>query len=244
MFKEAQALPDAPAVRLLEEALQLWPRLPEGRDTLARRKGTYRSLLIGVRALPEQLSPATATTVVEKQTLDLLFDRLYQMENRRFVPQLAAALPEQTIPLRRDVFWSSGERVTAADLRHTALLTNPTLWRDFLETPRFEGNPFTVHIGYRQGLFEPLAPLTFYVLPQLVRRQAWLERADDMDFAKMPVGSGPYQYAGRKVEGAKINAVFHANPYDLRGEPRSWREIRMTAWSDAKMDLPRPLPAL
>ncbi len=242
LFKEAQTLPDAQAIRLLEETLQLWRRLPDARDTLERRKGTYRTLFVGVRALPEQLSPATVCTVAEKQALDLLFDRLYRAEKHRYAPQLAAALPGQAIPLRRDVYWSSGERVTAADLRHTALLTNPILWRDFLEMPRVE-NPFLVDIKYRQGLLEPLAPLTFHVLPQLVRGKQ-LDRADDPEFSKTPVGSGPFQYVGRKVDAGKIYAVFQANPHDLRGEPRSLREIRMIAWSDPKKDLVKPLPQL
>ena len=39
--------------------------------------------------------------------------------------QLAAVLPSESnltasIPLRRDAYWPSGERVTAADLQHTA----------------------------------------------------------------------------------------------------------------------------
>ena len=259
LLKESQTMPDAPAIRALEDAFTLWPRLPEARDTLARRKGTYRTLVIGVPSLPEQMSPATAWTEVEKQALELLFDRLYAVEwqqvlGRRYRPQLAADLPDGALtaplPLRRDVYWSSGERLTAGDLRRTAHMMNQpesagrsALWRDVLEVPRLEGSPFHLTIGYRQGLLDPLAPLTFHVLPQYYHGKQ-LERADDSTFAKAPVGSGPYQYVGRKQEAGRAFAVFQANPHDLRPPISSVREIRMSAWTDARKDLPKPLPQL
>ena len=70
-LKESLSLPDPEAIRALEEALELWPRLPEARDALERRKGTYRTLVVGVPALPTLLSPATASTEVEVQSLAL-----------------------------------------------------------------------------------------------------------------------------------------------------------------------------
>ncbi|HZZ82253.1 MAG TPA: ABC transporter substrate-binding protein [Gemmataceae bacterium] len=259
LLKEAQGQSGAQAVRRLEETLELWPRLPEARDALERQKGTYRTLVVGVPALPAQLSPATAWTEVEKQTLPLLFDALFQPEilpaiGRRYRPDLAAALPldsgpTSSLPLRRDVFWASGERVTAADVRHTALLmnkddsTNRTgLWREFLDIPR-PGTRFHADITRRQGLLDPLAPLTFWVLPQYYRGQE-LQRQDDADFAKAPVGSGPFQFVGRKLDAGKPYLHFQANPHDLRGGVRHLREIRMVAWSDAKKGLPTPLPEL
>src|SRR5439155_23907645 len=57
--KEAQEMPDSAAIRALEEALMLWPRLPNARDALARRQGTFRTLIVGLRSLPKHLSPAT-----------------------------------------------------------------------------------------------------------------------------------------------------------------------------------------
>jgi ABC-type oligopeptide transport system substrate-binding subunit len=259
LLKDAQAMPDPQAIRTLEEALELWPRLPDARDALERRKGTYRTLVVGVRALPTQLSPATSSTEVEVQSLALLFDTLYHAEQqaplgRRYRPRLAIDLPtdaglSSAIGLRRDVFWSSGERVTAADLRHTALLMNKddapgrsALWREFLDIPRLEGNAFHLNISHRQGLLDPLAPLTFYVLPQYYRGRQ-LQRADDADFAKAPVGNGPFQFVGRKKEAGKTYAHFQANPHDLRHGVNHLREIRMVAFDPAK-DGVKPLPEL
>jgi ABC-type transport system substrate-binding protein len=259
LLKESQDLPDAQAIRALEEALSLWPRLPDARDALERRKGTYRTLLVAVRTLPEQLSPATAWTEVEKQSLELMFDRLYQAEQqpklgKRYRPQLATVLPSGSltvsIPLRRDVYWSSSERLTAADLRHTALLMNQAdslgrsaLWRDFLEIPGREENPFQLNVGFRRGLFDSLAPLTFWVLPQNYQGKQ-LQRADDAEFANAPLASGPFQYAGRKDEAGKTFALFRANPHDLRQGPGSLREIRMMIWADPRSGTPKPLPHL
>jgi peptide/nickel transport system substrate-binding protein len=250
---------DPKSIRALEEALELWPRLPEARDALERNKGTYRTLVVGVRSLPTQLSPATASTEVEMQSLTLLFDALYHAEQqaplgRRYRPLLAAALPADagltsSIELRRDAYWSSGERVTAADVRHTALLMNKNdapgrsaLWREFLDIPRFDGNAFHLSIRRHQGLLDPLAPLTFHVLPQYYRGQQ-LHRADDADFAQSPVGSGPFQYLGVKKEAGKSYAHFQANPHDLRKSVSHLREIRMVAFSDPSK-LAKPLPEL
>src|SRR5262249_52476857 len=47
-----------------------------------------------------------------------------------------------------------------------------------------------------------------------------IARADDPDFARKPVGSGPYQYEGTRKEGDRLCAVFTANPYYARrGQP-------------------------
>jgi hypothetical protein len=254
LFKESQSLSDAQAIPLLQQALVLWPRLPEARDAIERRRGTYATLVIAVPALPENLSPATATTVVERQMLDLMFDRLYCEEvhslGRRYRPQAAAALPGgASIPLRRDIFWSDGQRLTAAEVRHTALLLNDSeafsrsgLWRDFVDVPRADG-AFALQIGYRLGLLDPLLPLTFHVLPQYYRGKQ-LSRADDPEFARAPLASGPFQYVGRKGESGRLFALFQASPHDLRGGARSLREIRLTMLGDPAKGLPKPLPQL
>jgi ABC-type transport system substrate-binding protein len=250
LLKESKGLDDAQAVRVLQDALAAWPRLPGLRDELERRRGTYRVLYVAVRALPERLSPATATTDVERQCLELLFQGLVEVrtdaaQGRYYRPVLAERLPPATgvdraVRLRRDVYWSDGEHFTTADIRHTVqLLTRPdlpgrtTIWRELLEPPRFEGDPFGLEVVYRQGLLDPLAPLRFAVLPQQFAGKPLL-RADDPEFAKHPVGTGPFVYAGRKTEDGRTYAVFRANPHYLRGgqaSPGPIREIRLFAWA-------------
>jgi peptide/nickel transport system substrate-binding protein len=244
LVAEAKEMPGAQ--QKLQEALDLWPRLPGARDELEKQRQTYQVLRVAVRTLPEALSPATASTDVEKQALELLFEGLVQSRThpilgRTFRPLLVEDLPEGGTSLRtrlrRDIFWSDGSRLTAADVRHTLLLNRPGrgfAWRDLLEVPRFEGNLFRLDLAYRQGVLDELAPLTFKILPQRFGNKP-LEQADDAEFAKAPLGSGPYQYLGRHVEAGAARAVFRANPYHVRAgqrEPGSLREIHLLPWQE------------
>ncbi len=213
-----------------------------------------RVLYVAVPELPENLSPATAWTTAERAALDLLFSRLVQVRleeppGQRYETDLAAKLPERDglhlhAQLREDRYWSDGERVTAADVRHTAYLLRATsTWRDLVEVPRFDGLPLALDFTLRHGLMDPYAPLNFYVLPQKYRGQS-LSRADDADFAKAPVGSGPFVYMGRKQEGNTTVAVFGANPhFRANNEAGTVREVRMIAWKDVSF-AKKPTPQL
>jgi ABC-type transport system substrate-binding protein len=253
LVKEAAALTDSAAQDKLAEALTLWPRLPGLRDELLKRQKKYLVLYVGVRRLPEFLSPATAWTDAEKQALDLLFESLVVMTvdphlGRRYEPRLAFRLPaieslKRRFALRRDVYWSDGERLTSMDIRHTVQLMNKPdspgrapFWHDLVEIPRVEQASFNIDFTLKQGLADPLSLLSFPVLPQNYRGKP-LSRADDPEFAKAPVGSGPYLYLGRRQETGRTVAVFAANPNYDRALPPAIREIRFFAWQDAK-DLP------
>ncbi len=256
LVKEAAALPDGPAQDKLAEALALWPRLPGLRDDFLKRQKKYQVLYVGVRQLPEVLSPASAWTDPEKQALDLVFESLVEMTTdsalgQRYEPRLALRLPavdslKRRFALRRDAYWSDGERVTSTDIRHTVqLLSKAELpgripaWHDLVEVPRVEQASFNIDFRLRQGIADPLALLSFKVLPQNYQGKT-LMRADDPNFARAPVGSGPYLYLGRRQEAGRTVAVFGANSNFARagavGQPII-REIRFFAWQDAK-DLP------
>ncbi len=255
LAKEAWDLADDQGIRHLQEALSLWPRLPGVRDELAKRKKMYKVLIVGVRQLPENLSPATAWTDAEKQASALLFESLVrphadEVVGQHYDPLLAKELPvtsglSRRFDLVRQAYWSDGERLTSADIRHTAQLLSQSgegsVWRDLYQVPRFEGDPFRLTFTLRQGFWDPLDPLCFKVLPQQFRGKP-LPRADDPEFAKAPVGSGPYFYAGRKKEGQRTFAVFQANPYYERN--LAIREVRLFAWSDPVKDLGAPVPHL
>jgi ABC-type transport system substrate-binding protein len=231
LVKEAHALQDkGAAIARLEEAQRIWPRLPGLRDELLRRQGAYLTLYVGVASLPERLSPATAWTDSERQAVELLFERLVHevyddRHGERYRPGLTAGLPEavsggRRCRLRADAYWPDGQRVTAADVRHTALLLgrSPT-WADLVEPPSLESDPFRIDFRFRKCFLDPLAPLSFHVLPQT------LTQADDPGFAKAPVGCGPFQYAGRKHLDGRDCAVFVANPqYGWRVAGGEWRE--------------------
>jgi ABC-type transport system substrate-binding protein len=241
LLKQARATPnDAEAAALLSAARAACPRLPGLHDELLRRRHAYTVLYVGVASLPEFLSPATARTDPEKQAVELLFEGLLReryddARGERYLAQLAAGEPVSAganrlrFALDRQARWSNGQRVTSTHVRDTVLrLRSPTLpgrtpeWADLVEPPVIEDDPFRIDFRARQPYFAPLAPLTFKVLPTL-------GRADDPAFARQPVGSGPYQYAGRRREGDRDCAIFTANPYHVRAgraEQPYLREIR------------------
>jgi ABC-type transport system substrate-binding protein len=252
LAKEAKTLPADQASGKLQEALTLWPHGAGWRDELDKLNQNYRVLNVAVRRLPEYLSPATAWTNAENQALNLLFSRLVQARfdeppGQQYEPDLVAELPRadgirRNIRLRRDAYWSDGERLTTADVRHTAqLLERTSTWRDLIEPPRYEGRPFSLSFTLRHGLLDPLAPLRFHVLPQRFQNRP-LTRADDPEFAKAPVGSGPFRYVGQKQEGKRTVAVFQTNPcFTSQAKNRgNVRAIHMMAWDPSQTDAPLP----
>jgi ABC-type transport system substrate-binding protein len=258
LLREAKALPEPAGSAKLRQALRLWPQLPGLRDALLKRQNEFSILYVGVKRLPVYLSPGTAWTDSEKQVVELLFESLVAPDDDLKAGQLSRAglariapeilTSETRFHLPRDAYWSDGSRMTSADIRHTVeFLRQGSVGRqaggDLLETPRLEENPFVVSFRLRQGLMNPLAPFTFKILPQVYRKKP-LSRADDLDFAKDPSGTGPYQYLGRKEENGRSFSVFAANPHYVRAGDEAKpaiREIRFFAWSDAtKNALPIP----
>ncbi len=220
------------AIYRLRQAIRLWPQLPGLQAKLNKLDDEHPILYVGVDRLPEYLSPATAWTDPEKQAVELLFEGLVKPCDEagrgcRYRPALAEGRP-RVIPvgrefqLARDAFWSDGNRVTATDVRDTVqLLKSDRLagrnseWARLVEDPRVEGTPYQVRITLRTGFLDPLALMTFKVLPHRPRGKG-LTSADDESFAKDPVGSGPYQYQGTVTHDGRREAVFVANPFYQR----------------------------
>jgi peptide/nickel transport system substrate-binding protein len=160
-------------------------------------------------------------------------------------PRLAEALDagsgvRRSLSLRRDVYWSDGEAFTAADVRHTVdLLTTlrtpaAAAWRELVETPRLDSQPFRVQLVYRLGLLDPWLPLRTRLLPQHAHGKA-LTHADDVDFARRPIGTGPYMLQGKDGADGRVYVVLRANPQFVRPgirSPGSLRELRLFAWKD------------
>jgi ABC-type transport system substrate-binding protein len=268
---KAKDLSDTKAVALLQQAQAFWPRLPGLRDELAVRNRNYQTLHVAVRDLPGFLSPALAWTDSEHQAVELIFEGLVQVHDDiklgpRYRPALLDHLSGGTgvkrpLELRRDAYWADGERFTAADVRHTIeLLTRAgqpgsSDWRDLLDRPHLEDNPFRLELVFRQGQFDPWAPLAMKVLPQHHHGKP-LTRADEPDFARRPVGTGPYQLdPARHPDGqphyepadGRSYLVFRANPYYLRRgrpAPGPLREVRFFSWKGGDKEVGKPLPDL
>jgi peptide/nickel transport system substrate-binding protein len=229
------------AMQLLTLAEGLAPRLPGLRDYRLRLSNAYPTLLVGVHKLPEFFSPATAVADSEIQALELLFESLVKVHANsadahestgsgveRFEPELSSSNPE-VIPmgrrfhLRRDAYWSNGDRVTAADVNRTAHLLKSTghdpSWGELVEGPLPSADPFLASLRMHQGFLEPLSLMTFKILPA----SANLERLDDPDFARHPVGSGPFMLKPASEVGT---VTFIANPSYHRSDQPGLPQIR------------------
>jgi ABC-type transport system substrate-binding protein len=261
LLTQARDLPDSQATASLQQALGVWPRLPGLRDELEKRKQRYQVLHVAVRDLPEFLSPGLAFSDAERQTVELIFEGLL---TARHDPKLGteyrSALADATragtgtrraLVLRRDAYWSDGERFTGTDVRHTVeLLAKPgqpdaAAWGDRIEPLRLTGDPFRLDLVYKQGQFDPWWAWRSKMLPQHPHGKP-LTRADDPEFARRPVGTGPYMFQGKEGSEGRVAVVLRANPQYLRHgmpAPGSVREIRLYAWKDGE-PLGQPPPHL
>jgi peptide/nickel transport system substrate-binding protein len=213
------------AVSILQTAESIYPQLPGLHDYYLRLSQKYPVIYVSVRNLPENLSPATAFSDAEKQAVELMFESLVKLAytpalGQRYASELAGDLPElvplgRRFRLTRNALWANGKPVTAADIRHTVrLLSDPQFpgrtpeWADLLQggVSVDQGDDRYVSLTLRQGYLDPLSLMEFKVLPQTLTG-----RADDADFAKAPVGSGPYRFDKDKTQPGDL--VFSANPY-------------------------------
>jgi ABC-type transport system substrate-binding protein len=207
----------ADATARLDNAKEIYPELPGLRDFDLLLNKQNPVLYVGVRDLPEYLSPATAYLDSEKQAVELLFESLVKpiyspKVGQRYQPCLASDLPKM-VPLGRQftltpgAYWSDEHPVMATDVRRTTELLggHPPEWAELMEGAHIPEDSSHVTLTLRQGYLDPLSLMSFKVLPS----HRNLTRADDASFAKMPVGSGPYQFQTRDAS----QVVFVANPY-------------------------------
>ncbi len=251
LVQKADAADDLAAIGLLQQAKKLWPRLPGLEDRLLKRKKSYQTLMVAVRRLPKNMSPATAHTDSERLAVDLVFEPLLRPihtrgQGLRYESQLAERLPpvsplKRRLPLRSNAYWSNGKQISSQDVRRTALLLSRSqqnaVWRELLNVPRVSRPSFEVEFEYRHGLLDPLFPLCFYILPPGVKEPS------DQTLARKPLGSGPYVFAERVDGDGKPSTVFRANPHFVRTEQTlSLREIRLLEVDLTKAELQKHRP--
>lgn len=225
------------AEELAVRAGRIWSRTPGLQDFQRRLTGDYPILGVGVRELPELVSPATAVTDSERWAVELIFESLVKPYRNgdgleSYVPELATALPRLTprgrvFQLDPEAYWSNGRRVTGADVRLTVRLFRQHDWTnlvpegaDLLEPPASD-SATRVTLALHQGFPDPLSLMTFKVLPAAMGLNQPLT---DEEFARHPIGSGPFQLAGPERQERERLAgavVFEANPWYQRPDPRT-----------------------
>jgi peptide/nickel transport system substrate-binding protein len=240
------------AMRLVRDAEEIWPDLPGLKSLDRKLASVYPVLRVGVPELPENLSPATAFSDTEKQGVELIFESLVKPDadpnfGQRYFSGLAVGTPKliprgRQFQLARDAKWSDSDehKVTATDVIRTVQLLRESNslgfsreWADLLDNPSPGSDPYVVNLTLRQGLMDPLAFMTFKVLPLAASQ---LDKPDDPRFAKNPVGSGPFMFDKREANKVKFLANPHYHRTDKPGLPRI-QEIHFAHSDDPAGDL-------
>lgn len=189
----------------------------------------YRVLVVGVRQLPDRMSPALALTDADRWAIELVFESLIKPVpdpevGQRYRAELAAR-PPKLIPMGREfqmlpnAAWATregdGEKITAFTVKDTIVQMQKLPKLPFTErvgmfpAPNVT-DPFQFKLYMDRTYIEPLAAMSFKVLPtQILDKKP--DGLLDKEFAANPIGSGPYVYFGRRTEDGKEFAVFKAN---------------------------------
>ena len=177
--------------------------MPELRAFQHELSTEHPILRVGVRGpLPIYFSPAWACTDNEHRAVELLFESLVKLipdeeGGFRYLPGLSESRPKvvplgRQFELPRKAVWSDGKRLNSTDIDFSLrLLQNgrgvgrSRVWGDLLVASETR-DPFRVTLRMKQGFLDPLALMTFKILP----------RDHDVNsevFAKRPVTSGPFR---------------------------------------------------
>jgi len=239
------------ARELLYEAKQTWPQLPELR-TFENELGLERPILrVGVRGpLPQYFSPAWACTDNERRIVEMLFEGLVKLVpdetgGFRYRPGLAES-PPKVVPLGRqfdlprNAYWSDGRRLNSADIENSLDLLRigkgvgrSRVWGALLADIESIKSPYQLTLRLKQGFLDPLAPMTFKILPRDLP-------VTTEEFARKPVTSGPFLldlvHSRQSDETKRECLVFTANPYygqrrTKRGVPHI-QEIRFYTYAN------------
>jgi ABC-type oligopeptide transport system substrate-binding subunit len=232
---------DPEKLRAIREALQqakdIWPQLPGLRAFELELKEDHPVLRVGIRGgLPIYLSPAMACTDNERRVVEMLFESLvklapddsgiyrYRLGLAEYKPRVVTLGREFQLP--RNATWynpnpggdRSPPRLDSGDIRFTMELLKQGegtgrsfVWGQLLDNVEVKGDPFRVTLRLNQGYLDPLALMTFKILPR--DRDVKSE-----PFAKEPISSGPFRLQGIRSDERKREYLgFLANPiYNTR----------------------------
>jgi ABC-type oligopeptide transport system substrate-binding subunit len=246
---------NAEALRLLKQASDTWPELPGLRKLLLETDNSYQILRVNMRELPRHVSPGWAVTDADRRGVELLFESLVDLlpddqGSLYYRPSLSVGRAKvvplgRQFKLPRGAKWSDDKPLTVSDLRYTVKLLQDgqgtgrcAAWGNLLSEKGVSvgGDPFRVKLLLRQGFLDPLAAMSFKVLPGRSKPNPTSEA-----FALKPISSGPFTFGGRLSENGREYVAFLASPYygvrgDKLGLPRL-KEVRVFAHADPVKEL-------
>lgn len=251
LFREGKKLisdkQNQQGIDLLQQAMDLYPQLPDLQTTFLRETHAYPVLRVGVKDLPIYMAPRVACTESERQAVEMIFEGLVKQVpeyfgddvGERYEPALAERMPQQTAQLVRKFYLSRGavwamradERrpLTANDVRGTwQLLKDPgkpdfaPAWAELIDNVRIGNDEREVSIALKHGFIDPYSAMTFKVLPDEASGKDYKE-----GFARRPFGSGPYRFDEVRTIDNEPRMVFMANRfYSARPSKHTLPRIR------------------
>jgi peptide/nickel transport system substrate-binding protein len=193
---------------------------PDGLDDRPVKAGG--TLRVALDAEPDKLDPSLTRTLVAREVLQSICERLYDVnEKLELVPLLASAMPEVssdgktvTISLRTGLKFADGTTMDAAAVK-TSIDRHRTLQgsaRKSELTPVTEVtvvDPATVKVQ----LSQPFSPLTASFADQSGMIMSPAALASGKDFALSPVCIGPFKFVTRVAQD-RIEVAKDPNYYD------------------------------
>lgn len=189
----------------------------------------------GVVGRLDTVNPLYATSAAEVSASKLMFSSLLSYDNsNKLRGELAADWQAidggeaYIVKLRPDLKWHDGKQITADDVVFTVSLMKAPIvnsrfiesWAD-IEVEKID--KLTVRFDL-PGKYIPFPhALVFGVLPKHLLKDTPLSQIGQSDFAKNPVGSGPFEFIDRQIidpNSGRLVLKLKANPSYFRGEPR------------------------
>ena len=227
------------ARNLLTSVEKIDPANGSLRTAQQEMKLDYPTLFVGVRRMPEFMSPALARFDSEQQVVELIFDGLLdaipdEATGSRYVANLTTDLGGVAGGLRDyrlvgNVEWGDpkaggadapGALFTAADVAGTLRLMRQkpgvrgSEAANWFDDPGFDpADPGRLRMRFKLGHVHPRSLLTMKVLPA-GRLLEMNKPLDDPDFARQPFGSGPFRLVPirRTATESPKEVVLQANP--------------------------------
>lgn len=242
----------------LTRAQEIYPQLPDLRKLEREINVEHPILRVGMRGpLPKYFSPAWACTENERRAVDLLFESLVKLVpdgtgGYRYDRGLSESQPKvvtlgRQFELPRKAYWSDGRQLNSTDIyvswtlfRDGKGVGRSRVWGDLLASAESKRDPFQVALQMRQGFLDPLALMTFKIVP----RDQQKAPVNDEKFALNPVTSGPFLREGegsdeqlrqRQCQFFSANPSYRSRP-TKNGAPHI-QEIRFYTSSNAVEDL-------
>lgn len=251
-FEEARRLVTegkrSEAIKALEEAAQAWPDLRGLREFTRDLNKTSPTLVVGVRYLPEQISPTTAATDADRMAVRLVFEPLLRasVAGREGYSGPLGDEPRRTdlewdFTIPEGVKWADGQPLSTDDILRSVELTmkpGTPLYNPDTEPLQVSARDARrISFTFKRSVLDPMALLCFDLLPahRLPRERS----ARDLAYGKNPLGSGPFMLDS--ITGDEL--VFKANPHYRRPHAPTGpalseiRFIRYGNFTDAKSAL-------